>query len=522
MTASADLVVTNAEVHTLADPDETHEALAVRDGSIVRVGDAYEIEFLDGVDTKVVDCDGGVVIPGFVDAHTHLEMVGRHLVHADLRDVDSAEAAVDRLRERAAETDGPVLGYGYDESTWDEARYLIREDLDAVATDRPVVAFREDMHTASVNTAALDAHRDAMPEADVHTQGGEPTGVVVEEAVDPLFAAVEPDVAGTEELVRAAQRRANELGVTEVHDMCRGSHKPRVYRDLDAAGELSLRVRLNYWTDHLDAVLETGLRSGHGSDRVEMGAVKTYTDGSFGGRTAKVTAPYADALDGDDGGSGATESENGATGRWVVDPEELEAFVAEAADADLQFTAHAIGDAAVAGVLDVFERHDAERLRHRVEHAELLDDALVERFAEVGAVASVQPNFLKWAREGGLYESRLGERRREVMPFRDLLNAGVPLAFGSDCMPLDPLFGVQQAVTAPEPRQRLTVTEALRAYSRGGAYAAGAEAERGTVAVGKCADLVVLDESPWEVDPAAIADIDVTHTVVGGDVVYER
>jgi len=516
MTASADLVVTNAEVHTLADPDETHEALAVRDGRIVRLGDAYEVDFLAGVDTTVVDCDGGVVLPGFVDAHTHLEMVGRHLVHADLRGVGSAEAAVDRLRERAAETDGPVLGYGYDESTWEGARYLTRGDLDAVATGRPVVAFREDMHTASVNGAALDAYRDAMPDADVHTQGEEPTGVVVEEAVDPLFAAFEPDVDETEKLLDAAQRRANELGVTEVHDMCRGSHKPRVYRELDAAGELSLRVRLNYWTDHLDAVVETGLRSGHGSDRVETGAVKTYTDGSFGGRTAKLTEPYADAPDG-------KESEAGdPTGRWVVAPDELETFVADAAAADLQFTAHAIGDAAVAGVLDVFERHDAERLRHRVEHAELLDDALVERFAAVGAVASVQPNFLKWAREGGLYESRLGERRREVMPFRDLLDAGVPLAFGSDCMPLDPLFGVQQAVTAPEPRQRLTVTEALRAYTHGGAYAAGAEADRGTVAVDKRADLVVLDESPWAVDSGRIADIDATHTLVGGEVVYER
>ncbi len=511
MTAPADRVFTNAEVHTLADPDTIHEAVAVRDGRLVRVADAYEVDFLVGAETDVVDCDGGVLLPGFVDAHTHLEMVGRHQVHADLRDVDSPATAVSALQARAAATDGPVLGYGYDESTWVESRYLTRADLDDVATDRPVVAFREDMHLASVNSAALEAYGDEMPAEDVRRQDDEPTGVVVEAAVDPLFAAFAPDRTGTETLVRAAQRRANELGVTAVHDMCRASHKPRVYRDLAAAGELTVRTRINYWTDHLDAVLDAGLASGFGSEMVETGAIKSYTDGSFGGRTAKLREPYADADD-------ATDQ----MGQWVVSPTDLEPDVARAADADLQFTAHAIGDAAVAGVLDVFADHDAERLRHRVEHAELLTGDLVERLAETGAVASVQPNFLKWARAGGLYESRLGERRREVMPFRALLDAGVPLVFGSDCMPMDPLFGVEQAVTAPEARQQLSVTEALRAYTYGGAYAAGAEAEHGTVEVGKRADLVVLAASPWTVTPDEIGDIAVTHTVVGGDVVYER
>ena len=507
MTAPADTILTNAEVHTLGDPDETYGAVAVRDGRVVRLADSYEIEFLEGAETEVIDCEGGVVLPGFVDAHTHLEMVGRHLVHADLRDVSSPAEAVDRLRDRAGETDGPVLGYGYDESTWDESRYLTTADLNPVATDRPVVAFREDMHTASVNDAALTAYRSEMPDADVQTEKGEPTGVLVEEAVGALFSAFDPGVEGTEDLLRAAQEHANALGVTGIHDMCRRSHKPRVFRDLDARDELTLRVRLNYWENHTDAVVETGLRSGYGSEMVQTGAIKTFTDGSFGGRTAKLRAPYSDDEDTD--------------GQWVVDPEELDEMVAAAAEADLQFTAHAIGDAAVAESLDVLAAHDGDRLRHRIEHAELLTEDLVARFAETGVVASVQPNFLKWARDGGLYESRLGDRRGEVMPFRDLLDAGVPLAFGSDCMPLDPLFGIEQAVTAPEPSQRLTVTEALRAYTYGGAYAAGRESELGTLDVGKRADIVVLDESPWEAAGDAVADLDVTRTFVDGDTVYD-
>jgi len=506
MTAPADTILTDAEVHTLGDPDETYGAVAIRDGRVVRLADSYEIEFLEGAQTAVIDCEGGVVLPGFVDAHTHLEMVGRHLVHADLRDVSSPGKAVDRLRERASETDGPVLGYGYDESTWDESRYLTTADLNPVADDRPVVAFREDMHTASVNDAALAAYRDEMPDEDVQTEGGEPTGVLVEEAVGALFSAFDPGVEETEDLLRAAQERANALGVTGVHDMCRRSYKPRVFRDFDAHDELTLRVRLNYWENHTDAVVEAGLRSGHGSEMVQTGAIKTFTDGSFGGRTAKLREPYSDDEETD--------------GQWVVDPEELDEMVAAAADADLQFMAHAIGDAAVAESLDALAAHDASEHRHHIEHAELLTEDLVARFAETGAVASVQPNFLKWARDGGLYESRLGDRRREVMPFRELLDAGVPLAFGSDCMPLDPLFGIEQAVTAPEPSQRLTVTEALRAYTYGGAYAAGREAELGTLDVGKRADIVVLNESPWEVAGDAVADIGVARTLVDGDTVY--
>ncbi|MFC7153918.1 amidohydrolase [Halomarina halobia] len=517
MTAPADLVLTNAAVHTLAEPDEVHGAVAVRDGRVVRVDSAYEVRFLEGADTTVIDLDGGVVLPGFVDAHTHLPMVGRSLVHADLSAAGSPAEAVSLLRE-SADDEGVILGYGYDESAWEEARYLTREDLDAVSDERPVVAFREDMHTASLNAVALSRFVGEMPDGGVRREGGEPTGVVVEEAVDVLYAAVEPDAEGARRLIEAARDRAHELGVTGVHDMVRKSAAPAVYRDLDAEGALDLRVRINYWSDHLDSLVDLGARTNFGSDLVRTGAVKSFTDGSFGARTAKLSEPYR---------------EGDETGQWVVPPEELDELVTRADEAGLQFAAHAIGDAAIEAVLDAYaerprrparsDRRGQADARHRVEHAELLRDDLIERLADLGVVASVQPNFLKWAREGGLYEDRLGrERARETNRYRDLLDAGVPLAFGSDCMPMDPLFGVQQAVTAPDERQRLTVTEALRAYTSGAAYAGFDEHRLGTVEVGALADLTALARSPWEVDPAAIADIEVTHTVVDGRVVYER
>ena len=512
MTDAADLVLLDGEVHTLCDPDETHEAIAVRDGRIVRLGKSYDVQFLVGTETETVDLGGDVVLPGFVDAHTHLDMVGRSLVHADLAGAAGPDDCVNRLRERAAELGGDdadewVLGYGYDESAWAESRYLTREDLDAVSTDRPVAAFREDMHVASLNSVALDRHLPEMPDGDVRYDGDDPTGVVVEEAVDAVYEAVEPDRAETEELLRAAQAAANERGVTGVHDMTRNSAKPGVYRDLDRRGDLTLRVRINYWADHLDSVVDAGLRTNHGSEMVRTGAIKTFTDGSFGGRTAKLSEPYSD--------------DPSETGSWVVDPDELSDVVSRADAHGLQLSAHAIGDEAVRAVLDAYEDCDSPgESRHRVEHAELADDEAIRRFAESGVVASVQPNFLKWAGEGGLYDSRLGDRRTETNRYAAFAEAGVPLAFGSDCMPLDPLLGVHHAVNAPEPEQRLGVTEALRAYTAGAAYAGFDEDRLGTIEAGKAADLTVLAESPWEAD--SIRDIDVSATVVAGDVVYER
>ena len=509
MTEAADLILTNAEVHTLARPDETHEAVAVRRGRIVRVGDAYDLDFLSGVDTRVVDCAGRVVLPGFIDAHTHLDILGRRLVDADLSGAESRADALARLDDRAAAVDAgdPVVGFGYDESTWGEADYLTRADLDAVDAAGPVVAVREDLHVASLDSTALDRWGDDLRAAGVRPEGGEPTGVVVEAAAGTVLDALAPDAAGMVDLLRTAQNYANARGVTGVHDMVRGGNAPRAYRDLARDDALTLRVRLNYWADHLDALVETGLRTNHGDGLVRVGAIKTFTDGSLGGRTAKLSTPYSDAPD--------------ERGEWVVTPAEFRDLLASADAAGFQVAAHAIGDEAADDVVDAFVGDaDPKEKRHRIEHAELASDAAIDRMAEGGVVASVQPNFHRWAGADGLYADRLGDRRTETNRLGRLAEAGVHLAFGSDGMPLDPLFGVHHAVNAPTAAQRLGVTEALRAYTLGGAYAGFDEDRLGTVEPGNCADLVVLDGSPWG-RPGAIDDIDVSLTVVDGAVVYD-
>lgn len=507
MTDAADRIFTNGVVHTLTDADEQAAAVAVRDGEIVRVTNAYEVEFLAGVETDVVDLDGRSLLPGFVDAHTHLVAVGRRQVHADLSDADCPGECIDLLTATADVRDDWILGFGYDESGWDERRYLTRDDLDAVSESRPVAAFREDLHTVSLNGVALDRLADALPADDVRTASGESTGVVVEAAADAVRDAVEPTGDELRDLLCSAQTIAHERGVTAVHEMVRRPAIPRVYRELAAEGRLSLRVRLNYWIDRLDAVVETGLTTNHGDDVVQTGAIKCMADGSIGARTARLVEPYADADD--------------ERGQWLRDPDELRAFAERVDDEEFQAAVHAIGDEAIDGVLDAFADADPG-LRHRIEHAEVLTDDLLERLGASDLVVSAQPNFLKWASEGGLYDARLGaERRRATNRYRDLLDAGATLAFGSDCMPLDPLFGVQQAVTAPVDGQRLSVDEAVRAYTRGGAYAGFDEHRFGTIEVGKQADFVVLERSPWAVPEEEIADVAVAMTVVDGEVVAD-
>lgn len=507
MTQAADVIFTNGAVHPLTAEETgeaSAEAVAVRDGRIVRVDSTYEVDFLDGVETDVVDLDGRTLLPGFIDAHTHMDIVGRYVAEADLSGVDDAERCLDLLAAERDESDeGWILGFGYDESNWG-GEYLTRDQLDTVSTDRPVVAYREDLHLASVNSVVLDTYREEMPDRDVRIEDGEPTGVLVEDALDVIREETRPGPEGMREYLLAAQEEAHRLGITGVHDMVRQSSAPRVYRELDLDGELTLRVRINYWRDHLDAVLETGLRTNHGSSRVRMGGIKTFTDGSIGGRTARLLEPYAD--------------DPAEYGSWVVEPETVHDLVERVDEAGLQMTVHAIGDSAIELTLDAYEGTAGER--HRIEHVEVLRDDLVERLAASDVVVSGQPNFLKWARAGALYTDRLGDERREASNrFGALLDAGATLAFGSDGMPMDPLFGIDQVVDAPAPEQELSVTEALRAYTHGAAYAGFDEDRLGTIEVGKRADFVVLEESPWETDD--IAGIDVALSVVDGDIVYD-
>ena len=559
MTEPADLVLTNGRVHTLdvpepGDPrswpgafapdapnDEPPEpdatAVAVRDGEIVAIGDDRAVRRLVGIETTEVDLDGATLLPGFIDAHTHMVQAGLALVHADLSVAEDRDAALDLLDEQAGSDDGGpqespgsewIVGVRYDESDWPSGEHPTRAELDRIADDRPIAAVRVDLHTAVLNSVALERLDDPEPEHVETDDAGEPTGLVREDAVGVVEPVYDPDREATEAAVRAAIEQATELGITGVHDKVRNSHAPRVFRDLDRADDLECRIRIDYWSDHREALAELGLRTCDGSEMVQVGSLKTFTDGSIGGRSAKLQEPYADsdrdaAERANDDHDDQDERERDDRGTWVVDPEELRGIVADATDADLQVQAHAIGDEAIGETIDALESVvDPEHLpaeRHRIEHAELATDEQIESMADRGIVASMQPNFHRWAREGGLYETALGpERTARSNRLRTVAASGVPLAFGSDGMPMDPLFGIEQAVTAPTEAQSLSVGAALVAYTGGAAFAGFDEGRLGSIEVGKRADLVALSDSPWN-DPGSICAIDVELTVVGGTVV---
>lgn len=529
----SDLLLRGGEVHLFDDDRTVAEAVLFRDGRVAAVGDvasveaavegAGEVEGADAADADptVVDLEGRTVLPGFNDAHTHLLSVGIDRLETDLADAPDRETALSMLRENAETTPAGewVLGYNFDETTWPEGDdHLTRADLDAVSEDHPVAAMRVDGHAAAVNGPALDRIDLAGVDRDVRRDDdGEPTGVLVEDAAGRVKQATYPRGEKARRALAAATERAHELGVTSVQNMS-GLTAPQEYGSpIQAAffgawrdGDLGLRVTFYVHSGKAESLADLEVASGFGDEWLRIGGLKTFSDGSLGARTGKISGTYADDPDND--------------GTMVTTEAELLELFRTAARADQQIATHALGDAAIDTVLDCYEAVlDDYRVpdpRLRIEHVEIADDEAIARMAELGIVASMQPNFLQWAGDGGIYETVLDADLAALNNrYRDVLEADVPLAFGSDTMPIGPLHGIHHAVNAPRDGQRLSVDAAIAAYTRGAAYAEFAEDEKGTLEPGMLGDAVVLDADPFAA-PDAIADIGVDVTVVGGEIAY--
>ena len=517
MDAAADVLFHSGNIFALTSdapgPAPDASAIAISNGRILATGTRSSLSIYERPETRVIDLDGMVVLPGFIDAHTHMVHEGLKQVHADLADVPTRDAALETLKTHAATTDASdsewIIGLGYDESTWPSQQPPGRADLDRIATDRPVAMLRVDMHTAVLNSYALNEFGPAIDPDLMRYNDGEATGIVLEDAISVISPVVNPSIPETRRVLDHAIRLANQRGITGVHDKVRNSHAPRVYRDLDRDGSLSLRVRIDYWMDHLESLQAVGVGTNHGTEMVRVGAIKSFSDGSIGARTAKLQQAYHDG-----GSHGDTR------GEWVVRPSVLNDRATGAAKDDFQLAIHAIGDEAIDEVIDILAALPCRR--HRIEHVELASQEAMERMAAHELVASMQPNFHQWAQSGGLYEQALGTTRTaKTNRFRELHDRGVTLAFGSDCMPMDPLFGIHCAVNAPTAAQSLSVGEAIAAYTSGAAFAGFDDRRVGSLRPGYCADLVVLADSPWE-QPTAIREIDVAMTVVDGTIVYEQ
>jgi predicted amidohydrolase YtcJ len=525
----ATLIVTGARVWTGDRGHPWAEAVAVRGERIVAVGPAAEIERLAGPGTRRVAGRGGMVTPGFIDSHVHFLDGGFGLGSVKLRDAASRAEFVRRIAEfaRTAPAGAWILGGDWDHELW--GGELPRRDwIDAVTPDRPVWVNRLDGHMSLANSAALRAAGVTPRTPDpaggtiVRGPGGEPTGILKDNAMDLVDKMVpEAPPAAKDQALDAAMRYAAAQGVTSVVHM--GTWEDlEVFRRAHDAGRMIARIHaavpLATWQRLRDEVAARG----RGDAWLAIGGLKGFVDGSLGSRTAAFEAPYADAP--------------GNRGLLVNQPEDLYEWTAGADRSALQVIVHAIGDRAIHLQLDIFERvaredgpHDR---RFRIEHAQHLTPADIPRFAALGVIASMQPYHAiddgRWA------EKAIGaERAKTTYAFRSLLDAGATLAFGSDwpVAPAVPLMGLYAALTRrtlddrhPEgwvPSQKITLDEALAAYTRDAAYAAFAERDLGTLEPGKLADLVLVDRDLGRIPPPAIRDAKVLLTVVGGKVVFE-
>ena len=492
-----DLILLNGRIYTLDAPGRV-AALAISAGRIVALGADEQIRALASEGTETVDLQAKTVLPGFIDAHTHLVSTGLvETVYLDLAEAGSLEKLLELVRAAVARrAEGEwLIGRGWDESRWPEGRFVTRADLDRVTPENPVALFRVDGHLLCVNSKALELLQ--LP-GELRGQADLERGLLREEAAWWFNEQVQPGPEEIERALAAATRLAHSLGITSVHDLVKPSYI-RVYQRLRP----KLRVYLNPKVEYADELYKAGLATGFGDEWLRLGAMKIFADGSIGAGNAALSKPYRDRE---------------GQGQLNYEPDELFQIVKRAHEHGWQVMAHAIGDRAIELVLDVYERAGiGPDDRYRIEHLELADGEQVEKAARLGVIASMQPNFVKWAGPGGLYETRLGpERARRIGPHRLVLDSGVHLACGSDCMPLGPLFGVHQAVNAPHPAQRLTVEEALRCYTLGGAYASFEEELKGSLTPGKLADLVVLSADPFE-HPEEIEEVQVKMTLVGGE-----
>ena len=534
----ADLVVVNANVRTMDAQRPSAEAVAIFGERIAAVGSNEEIKRLAGARTRVVDARGALVLPGFNDAHVHFLSGGFQLSSVDLRDADTPREFAERIRRFASRLPKGrwITGGDWDHERWPNvegnAPLPTKELIDSFTPNTPVFVNRLDGHMALANSYALRlagvTRSTPDPPGGVIVRdpaSGEPTGILKDAAQNFVWKVVpEPSFDEKLEAAHAATNHAAAHGVTSVQDMSAGT-TVGVYQALLERGELKTRIYAVSPLPDWERLGRVGVLRAFGDETLRIGGLKGFSDGSLGSTTALFFEPYNDAPD----NRGIPADEMFPEGVMLK-------RVREADAAGLQVMIHAIGDRANDTILSIYEQvikeHGPRDRRFRIEHAQHLRPQDIARFGRDHVVASMQPYHCiddgRWA------EKRIGhERAKTTYAFRSLLDSGAILAFGSDwtVAPLDPVLGIYAASTRRTldgknpggwiPEQKITVEEAVRAYTIGSAYAEFAEQLKGTITPGKLADLVILSQDIFKIDPVEIEKVCVQTTVMGGRVVYE-
>ena len=531
---AADLIIQNAHVWTVDPSRPEAEAVAILGERIVAVGSSQQVEAWRGPNTRVVDANGKRLLPGFNDAHTHFDEGGAQLELVQLNDATSAEEFARRIRQQAASLHKGdwVLGGDWDETKWTPAVLPTKELIDGFTADTPVAVSRYDGHMVLANSLALKLAGITAQTPDpaggviVRDAKGNPTGALKDSAEDMLFKFVPPPThAQLRHNIEHALAYAASLGVTSIQHMNPDYAVIAIYNELLDEGKLTSRVYAAPLISQVDDQVKIGVRRAFGGPYLRIGALKAYADGSLGSATAYFYEPFADQP----GNRGILSDE--------MHPISLMRDRMMRADAaGLQLCTHAIGDAGISAILDIYaeiekEHGDRDR-RWRIEHAQHMAAKDFDRFAQLHVIASVQPYHAiddgRWA------EGRIGhDRSSRTYAFRTFLTRGVRLAFGTDwsVAPLNPMLGLYAATTRATldgknpngwfPEQKLTIKEAIEAYTLGSAYAEFQENEKGSITPGKLADMVLLSDDVLTLDPVKIRDVKVLKTWVGGKLTYD-
>lgn len=542
-----DLILENARIRTMepdtpgASPWATPWArsVALFGRTILSVSKHKKHPLPDGPHTRRIDLGGRLVLPGFWDSHFHYYQwaMGRWGVALDK--VQSLTQCLKLLQaqNRTDTPDGWIQGQGFNESDWPENRLPLRQDLDQVCPDRPVLIWRCDLHLAVANSRALELAC-VGPDAIESYQGlieldnqGRMTGVLREEAINCVKSAIpEPSIARAIQVMGDAQAGLHALGITGVHDVRLAgniSESALTFRAWQALRQ-EKRLNLRCWTslpgENRATAAEVGLRTGLGDDYLRLGHLKYFMDGGMGARTAWMLEPYLDT---------------GTTGLCVLEPDDMlrEALAAE--EAGLSVMVHAIGDRTNHELVKVFEQLRKLRspatpplyLEHRIEHVQVIRDEDIKRLAALNMPVTAQPpNMIL---DINMINQCAGAVGRHAYAFRSMLDAGLTLLFSSDCPVCDPnpLVGVQAAVTrarkngTPQdgwhPKQKISLEQALAAYTTSPARAYGLGHSHGTITPGKFADLIVLEQDLFDIPPEAIADTPVAMTLFDGKIVHQ-
>ncbi len=530
--SKVETVYYNGKFYTMDGDVPSAEAVAVAGGRIVGVGSIEEMLDLSGPDAERIDLGGRTVVPGLVDAHAHFIGYANNLARIDLVGTRSIAEVRERLEAGVAGSmrGGWILGRGWDQNDWPEKVFPTRDDLDEVSADRPIYIIRVCGHAAVANSKALamagidDRTPDPKGGKIERDEAGRPTGLLFEEAKSLVTGVIPPLT--REEKKRLLERAAKDclaVGLVGVHEMGVSGEDKSIIEELYGAGELTFRITAYYDSDdeNIEDFVDSGPIRGAYDHLFSIVGVKFYADGSLGARSAAMLDDYSD--------------DKGNRGILVTEPDTLYEGIRKCHEKGFQAAIHAIGDRGVRVSLDVLERvledSPAPDPRHRIEHSQIVSRSDIARYSGLGVVPSMQfthcTSDMPWA------EDRVGpDRIKGAYAWRSFIDSGCRIPGGSDfpVESIDPLLGLYAAVTRrdlsgnPEggwyPEQCLTMEEALRAFTIDAAYASHEDSIRGSISVGKLADMIVLSEDPMNVEPAGIPNIEIMMTILGGEIVY--